>query len=268
MAPPQLAGTGFQALFHSPPGVLFTFPSQYSALSVTKRYLALRGGPRAFPQGSSCPVVLRILPRHPGFAYGALTLSGRPSQAVPLPSMVAYAVHTPRRTRRGLGSSPSARRYSGNHFCFPFLRLLRCFSSPGSLPMAMCSPWGAWALPMRVPPFRHPRIFGYLPLPAAFRSLSRLSSALSAKASALCLPLLNLHAPCLAWHGSCSSVQPCCTRSCFVALFCFFPTYDVFFLVFMVLSIRFSRCIHAAPHGASGLKWTRTIDLTLIRRAL
>ena len=27
---PQLVDTGFQVLFHSPPGVLFTFPSQYS----------------------------------------------------------------------------------------------------------------------------------------------------------------------------------------------------------------------------------------------
>ena len=26
---PQLVDTGFQVLFHSPPGVLFTFPSQY-----------------------------------------------------------------------------------------------------------------------------------------------------------------------------------------------------------------------------------------------
>ena len=33
---PQLVNTGFQVLFHSPPGVLFTVPSQYSALSVTK----------------------------------------------------------------------------------------------------------------------------------------------------------------------------------------------------------------------------------------
>ena len=33
---PQLVDTGFQVLFHSPPGVLFTFPSQYCALSVTK----------------------------------------------------------------------------------------------------------------------------------------------------------------------------------------------------------------------------------------
>ena len=58
---PQLVNIGFQVLFHSPPGVLFTFPSQYSALSVTEEYLALRGGPRFFPQGFSCLVVLWIL---------------------------------------------------------------------------------------------------------------------------------------------------------------------------------------------------------------
>ena len=56
----QLVNTGFQVLFHSPPGVLFTFPSQYYALSVTKEYLGLRGGPRSFHQGFSCLDVLWI----------------------------------------------------------------------------------------------------------------------------------------------------------------------------------------------------------------
>ena len=37
----------------------------------------------------------------------------------------------------------------------------------------------------RIAPFRHPRIKAYLRLPVAFRSLSRLSSAPSAKAFAL-----------------------------------------------------------------------------------
>ena len=32
---PLLVGIRFQVLFHSPPGVLFTFPSRYSSLSVT-----------------------------------------------------------------------------------------------------------------------------------------------------------------------------------------------------------------------------------------
>ena len=53
-----LVSSRFQVLFHSPPGVLFTFPSRYYSLSVTKSYLALEGGPSCFPPDSSCPVVL------------------------------------------------------------------------------------------------------------------------------------------------------------------------------------------------------------------
>ena len=53
-----LVNTGFQVLFHSPPGVLFTFPSRYYALSVTISYLGLGGGPPGFPPDSSCPAVL------------------------------------------------------------------------------------------------------------------------------------------------------------------------------------------------------------------
>ena len=77
---PQLVNTGFQVLFHSPPGVLFTFPSQYYALSVTKEYLALEGGPPDFLQGSTCLVVLWILPLLPVFTYGAFPLYGWLSQ--------------------------------------------------------------------------------------------------------------------------------------------------------------------------------------------
>ena len=42
----------------------------------------------------------------------------------------------PRKCRNiyGLGWSPFARHYLGNHSCFLFLRLLRCFSSAGLLP--------------------------------------------------------------------------------------------------------------------------------------
>ena len=39
-----------------------------------------------------------------------------------------------RRNDTGLGFSPFDRHYLGNHFCFLFLRVLRCFSSPGLLP--------------------------------------------------------------------------------------------------------------------------------------
>ena len=56
-----VVGTRFQVLFHSPPGVLFNFPSQYYALSVTWSYLALGDGPPTFTPDFSCPVLLWIL---------------------------------------------------------------------------------------------------------------------------------------------------------------------------------------------------------------
>ena len=190
----MLVGSGFQVLFHSPPGVLFTFPSQYSALSVTRKYSALRGGPRSFPQGFPCPVVLRM-PLH----APCLRLRGFHPLRHAFPGISAGFPHMrlcgslPRRAMHaGLGSFPFARRYSGNRCFFLFLRLLRCFSSPGSPPHVMDWRTDACGLRMRVSPFRHLRISGYVPLPAAFRSLSRLSSAPGARASALCSFLLDL----------------------------------------------------------------------------
>ena len=92
---------------------------------------------------------------------------------------------TPVCSHTGLGSSHFARRYSGNRVFFLFLQLLRCFSSLGSLPYVMDWRMDIWGLLMWVSPFGYLRIDGYLLLPAAFRSLSRPSSALSAKASTL-----------------------------------------------------------------------------------
>ena len=94
-------------------------------------------------------------------------------------------------THRSLGSFPFARRYSGNRCFFLFLRVLRCFSSPGSLPYVMDWRMDDGGVLRRVSPFRNLRIKGYLLLPEAYRSLSRLSSALSAKASTLRSYLLD-----------------------------------------------------------------------------
>ena len=107
------------------------------------------------------------------------------SRTVPLQSEVINAVRTPECTHSGVGSFHFARRYFENRVFFLFLRLLRCFSSPGSLPYVMDWRTDDWSPSSRVSPFRHLRIKDYLHLPAAFRSLSRLSSALSAKASTL-----------------------------------------------------------------------------------
>ena len=119
------------------------------------------------------------------------SLAGFP-KAIPLEIAVRSAVRTPACTHPGLGSSPFARRYSGNRCFFLFLRLLRCFSSPGSPPYVMYWRMDPWGLPMGVSPFRNLRIIRYLPFPAAYRSLSRLSSALCAKASTLRPFLLDL----------------------------------------------------------------------------
>ena len=139
---PQLVNTGFQVLFHSPPGVLFTFPSQYYALSVTKEYLALGGGPPDFPQGFSCLVVLWILLAAYCFRvrdFHPLWLDF-PDHSTNESAHLSRPV-TPERTRSGLGSFHFARRYSGNRVFFLFLALLRCFSSGGSRRMAMYSPY-------------------------------------------------------------------------------------------------------------------------------
>ena len=62
------------------------------------------------------------------YPYGAVTRSGAPFQALPV------------RGRRPLAWSAFARRYWRSRGCFPFLRLVRYFSSPGSPHAAMDSP--------------------------------------------------------------------------------------------------------------------------------
>lgn len=72
----------------------------------------------------------------------------------------------------GLGSTHFAHHYLGHLFRFLFLRLLRCFTSPGRLLLRRFQNY-SW----RVSPFRYPRVDGRLLLTVAFRSLLRLSSA-------------------------------------------------------------------------------------------
>ena len=144
------------------------------------------GGPPDFPQGFSCLVVLRIPlaalrfrvrgfhPLWPAFPKPFFYPLAHMSQSI-----------TPECTHSGLGFFLFARRSSGNRCFFLFLRVLRCFSSPGSPHNAMDSRYADRGLLCRVSPFRNLRVDGYLLLTAAYRSLSRLSSALSAKASTL-----------------------------------------------------------------------------------
>ena len=127
------------------------------------------------------------------FAYGAFTSYGRLSQNLSANfSLALCGSITPQDFSFGLGSSDFARRYFRNRSFFLFLALLRWFSSGGSLCIPMDSACSDGGSLRRVSPFRDPRITGYVLLPVAYRSLSRLSSALSAKAFTLCSLSLDL----------------------------------------------------------------------------
>ena len=68
------------------------------------------------------------------FAYGIFTLFDLPFKVVRLSSPVPFRSPYPDRISTfGLGFSDFARHYFRNRFYFLFLRVLRCFSSPGSL---------------------------------------------------------------------------------------------------------------------------------------
>ena len=77
-----LAGARFQALFHSPPGVLFTFPSRYSCTVGRRVVLSLGGRSPLLPAGFLVPGGTPDCgPQARAFAYGALTLCRAPSHA-------------------------------------------------------------------------------------------------------------------------------------------------------------------------------------------
>ena len=102
-----LVNTGFQVLFHSPPGVLFTFPSRYYALSVTILYLGLGGGPPGFPPDSSCPAVLWYRLVASGFRLrGCHPLWRRFPTRFHYPSTSILPAHNPRRHALWFGLFP------------------------------------------------------------------------------------------------------------------------------------------------------------------
>src|SRR5690606_24498351 len=126
----------FQVLFTRLLGVLFTFPSRY--------WFAI-GHERVFSLGGWCPQLqtgfLRPRPTQDPRWNVRLASTGLSPSSVrlsrPLRLRLAFRVQVlqPRsgRNHGGLGCFPFARHYSGNRVCFLFLRVLRCFSSPGWL---------------------------------------------------------------------------------------------------------------------------------------
>ena len=107
-----LVGTRFQVLFHSPPGVLFTFPSRYCSAIGHQGVFRLGWWSTRLPTGF---LVSRstLDPRHRQsvFEYEALTLFGRPSHAVLLTYDWLPRVLNPNGHAVGLAYSAFARHY-------------------------------------------------------------------------------------------------------------------------------------------------------------
>ena len=129
-----LVSTRFQVLFHSPVRGSF-----HLSLTVLVHYRSLRSIQpyRMVPANShkASPTS-----RYSGYhyliityPYAAVMLYGGPSHALPVHFDSHIVVLQPLYCRNsiGLGFFHFARHYSGNHYCFLFLCLLRCFSSAG-----------------------------------------------------------------------------------------------------------------------------------------
>ena len=163
-----LVDARFQVLFHSPVRGSF-----HLSLTVLVRY-------RSLGSVQPCRMVPAVshgippVPRYSGspLAQNAFRIRGYHPLRPAFPGRFSYAFL--RRVRilqprarldaRGLGSSPFAHHYLGNHCCFLLLRLLGCFGSAGSPPLRD-SPCGL-GCPIRTPadqrPFAPPRGFSQL----------------------------------------------------------------------------------------------------------
>ena len=191
-----LVNTRFQVLFHSPPGVLFTFPSQYCSTIGHQVVFRLGGWSPHLLTGFHVPdnTLDTATQLH-------VSLTGLSPSTVGFPtpfrytSLIACAVQTPTVLLPSVWPLPrSLATTSGisvDFFSSPYLDV-----SVREVPHVTLwihvtfhgsSPWG----------FPHSEIRGYnayLQLPAAYRSLSRPSSAPDAKAFTLrsySLELLN-----------------------------------------------------------------------------
>ena len=132
-----LVNIGFQVLFHSPPGVLFNFPSRYFFTIGYQLVFSLTGwSPLLHTRFHVSRTTLdSTLSNH--FSYTGLSPSLVCfSKTILLNSLNQLCSPNPRWiSSPGLGSSYFARHYSRNRVFFLFLWVLRCFSSPRSPPI-------------------------------------------------------------------------------------------------------------------------------------
>ena len=156
--------------------VLFTFPSRYLCAIGLGRVFSLGGWARRIHAGFHVPRATQDPSRLQSASRTGLSPSaGRLSRRFRSPSSCHLLVLQPRRDRNpgGLGSSPVARHYRGNHVLFSLPLGTKMFQFPRftSTIKVDGSPSDC-----RVAPFGNPGIKDRLRLPRAFRSLPRPSS--------------------------------------------------------------------------------------------
>ena len=118
-------------------GYFSPFLHSTGSLSVSQEYLALPDGAGRFIRDFTGPALLRIL-----LGIKMISFTGLSPSLVQLSRRFDYhfkvhiVVLQPQLCLNnvGLGCSLFAHHYSGNHYCFLFLQVLRCFSSLGLLP--------------------------------------------------------------------------------------------------------------------------------------
>ena len=133
----------------------------------------MEGGPPIFRQDGSCPALLKDC--SPGVPYGAVTRSGPPFQALPVP----------KRTTTGLVRFRSPLLAESRLMSFPPATEMFQFAGFASLAYEFSQGYPG-SSPGWVAPFGDPGINDRSHLPRAFRSVPRPSSPLSAKASTRC----------------------------------------------------------------------------------
>lgn len=153
------------------------FPHGTGSLSVSQEYLALADGAAGFRRDFSGPALLRI-------PLGPKSLRARDSHPLwcAFPGTCTSLVGP---TAWSYNPGPAV---TGPVWAVPRSLATTCgitlvFSSSGYLDVSVprvCPLSGSWSSTSWVAPFGHPRITGYVPLPAAYRSLSRPSSPLRA----------------------------------------------------------------------------------------
>ena len=117
--------------------MLFTFPSRYWYTIGLSRVFSLAGWTRRIHAGLHVSRATQGAARlHLASDTGLSPAMARLSRRFSSQDSCHVAALLPQRGRNlaGLGCAPVARRYWGYHCCFLFLRVLRCFSSPGLPP--------------------------------------------------------------------------------------------------------------------------------------